>query len=185
MPAEPVLEKPVPERSRGPAWPHGLPHPALEHPSRQRILDAVRREPGLSFRAILRATGIPAGTAGHHLNVLLRAGLAWEHRLGRLGSRLLHFAGRRPASRARVLAAVARVLDENPRRVLELVRELAPCHQAPILEAAEALVGLSRSTTQHILRRLEDYGLLTAFAQGRRVMYEIPWRPQSASRWTP
>lgn len=170
MPAELLSQKPVPERRRRPVHPGTATHPALEHPRRRRILEALRDQPSLSFRGIVRATDIPAGTARHHLNMLLRAELVWEHRLG---SRFMHFPGRRPMSRGRVPEAVAGGLDENPRRVLELVRGLAPRHQPPILEAADAIIGLSRSTTQHTLQRLEDYGLLSTRRQGRCVVYEV------------
>jgi len=118
---------------------------------RQAILAAINEHPGLTFRALARATGIPTATLQGHRNILLRRGQAW---LLRVEGRLLHFPGTRPAC-ADVVRATWR--DALPEGLRELITEaLAAGRQADILHAREA----PHSTTQHRLSMLARWGFI-------------------------
>lgn len=47
----------------------------LEQPTRRRILDVVRAQPGIKISNVCRESGASWGTVKYHLNVLQRAGL--------------------------------------------------------------------------------------------------------------
>lgn len=52
----------------------------FDHPSRARIYDHLLRVPGDHFRSIARSLGLSLGTTGHHLGVLVDAGLLYARR---------------------------------------------------------------------------------------------------------
>ncbi|MFO1536027.1 MAG: winged helix-turn-helix transcriptional regulator [Thermoplasmatota archaeon] len=52
------------------------------HPRRELILAVIEEQPGMSFRALERATGLKRGTLHYHLLALLRMGSIWTTRHG-------------------------------------------------------------------------------------------------------
>src|SRR5204863_40713 len=79
------------------------------HPRRDLILAIVEEQPGLSFRALARATGIKWGTLGYHVSALIRSGAIWTVRHGQS---LRHFAGRQPSPTEVRELLVEHALDE-------------------------------------------------------------------------
>lgn len=128
------------------------------------IQNAINENPGLTFRALSRATGIPSGTLRHHINVLLRRGSAW---LLLVESRHLHFAGPRPDSANAVRAAWHEALPEGMQTLL--IDALCAKKQADLLDARPE----PRSTTQHHLSMLTRWGFLSRVG-GRSIHYERP-----------
>lgn len=134
---------------------------------RECIESAIQSHPGLSFRQVVAATRIPAGTTRHHLSVLVRAGRVWYTQLG---GRLAHFAGAKPASAVMRRDVVAASFDEIDGRIYWHVRDEGPVSQGEILALFS---DESKSTLQHRIKRLVRFGLLAERAQGRYKLYEV------------
>ncbi len=138
----------------------------LAHPNRRKLYDYILANPGGTFRELVRATGIPTGTARHHLGVLRQASLIQQH--GHKATlRYFENHGR---------------FDDSWNTVVMLREgELATLHawlvehpgskQREVLDAAASQWGWSRSTTQHRLGRLATEGLVGIKSQGRMKLY--------------
>lgn len=134
---------------------------------REVIEDTLRRSPGLSFRQVCKSTRIPAGTARHHLNVLVRQGRVWYTTLG---NRLAHFVGRRPDTAVQLREAVAATFDRVDARIYLAVRDEGPLAQKDILCRFDEE---PQSTVQHRVKRLVRLGILDELAQGRYRLYSV------------
>lgn len=156
LPARPDPLHPGDERAR---------RRALENANRRAVLDYIAGHPGPTFREIVRATGVAAGTVRHHLGVLKRTGLVIEHRF-RSTVRLFENEPRyRDGWRTTV------VLREGSLQHLHAWLEAHPGRsQKEILDNAQAW-DWSRSTTQHRLKRLADEGLVEIVPHGRLKLY--------------
>lgn len=127
--------------------------------NRQRILDALQDCPGLCFRALLRATGLAAGTLRHHVATMERHG---RIRTVLHGRRVLHFTAAAPPTPERIRDAFLLELGEGWRAVYDHVANYPGRRQGAIMDAFS---DASRSTVQNRLRRLVELG----FLQERRV----------------
>lgn len=136
---------------------------ALEHPNRRKLFEQIVRDPGINFRGLVRASGIAAGTARHHLTILVRAGLVTEQGLG---STRRFFAGSPSGDWEH------KVLLREPglRQLYDWVAANQGATQLRVLDAM-AGAGWSRSTTQHRLQRLGKSGALQVRWQGRYKRY--------------
>src|SRR5258708_7956319 len=123
----------------------------LVHPRRRLIHAYVVQNPGPSFREVVRACGIPSGTARHHLSVLKRHRLLVERRHG-CTTRFFENHGRFDKTWGDVVLLREASLAEL-QGWLEIHGE---SNQSAILAA----MPWSRSTTQHRLARLLDGGLV-------------------------
>lgn len=132
--------------------------------NREVLLRLVHQSPGLTFRGLGKASGIPAATVRHHVTVLMRLDAVWECRVG---VRLLHFPGHKPVALWDQLEALRDVLDLVDRTFLDLA-DHGQLSQAPFFDAAPHL---PRSTVQNRLKRLVRYGLMTEGWQGRLHVY--------------
>ncbi len=138
----------------------------LVHPNRRRLYNFIQRAPGATFREVVRETGIPSGTARHHIQVLCQAGLICE-RAHRSTLRYFENNGQHDDSWNSVV-----LLREAPlARLHAWLVHRPPAYQKDILLEASSW-GWSRSTTQHRLSRLVDGGLVTIAAQGRLKRYQ-------------
>ena len=137
------------------------------HPRRDLILAVIEEQPGLSFRALARVTGIKWGTLGYHVSALLRSGAIWTVRHGQS---LRHFAGRQPPPAEVRELLVEHALDEVDRSIVAWLQEAGPHRQ---VEALDALVGIGvpRSSLQLRLNRLAAQGFLVRRKWARSVTY--------------
>lgn len=138
------------------------------HPRRDLILAVIEEQPGLSFRALCRATGIKQGTLHYHVSILLRSGSVWttQH-----GTSLRHFPGRAPSTPMEVREALAEhALDEMDRILLAWLREGGPSSQKAALDA-HAATGVPRTSLQRRLNRLTEQGFLTRQESVHSVLY--------------
>jgi DNA-binding transcriptional ArsR family regulator len=136
---------------------------ALEHPNRKKLVEQIAKDPGINFRALVRVSGIAAGTTRHHLTILVRSGVVTEQGfgvtrrffVGRVGGDWEH-----------------QVLLREPglRHLHDWVSANSGVTQMQALDAM-AQAGWSRSTTQHRLQRLCEGGALEARWQGRYKRY--------------
>lgn len=138
------------------------PERALDHPTRSRILEFVRAEPGIPMNTVSRQFGLSWTNTLHHLWVLQRAGHVRVHRFGGRTGIFPTNAGYRGREtqvallRRDTLAAIHRRLHESPgldQRTLS------------------ALVHRSQPRVSQSLRRLADAGLVRGERQGRRIRY--------------
>lgn len=134
---------------------------------REIIEDTLRRSPGLSFRQVCAATRIPAGTARHHLTVLIRNRRIWYTKLG---SRLAHFAGEKPRTPTALREAVAATFDKVDAGIYLAVRDEGPLVQRDILGRFQEE---PTSTVQHRVKRLVRFGILDEREQGRYRLYSL------------
>ncbi|MGB1586467.1 MAG: winged helix-turn-helix transcriptional regulator [Thermoplasmatota archaeon] len=144
------------------------PEKALENANRKALYAYILDHPGATFREVLRGTGIPAGTARHHLSVLCRSNMIVEHG-HRSTLRFFENHGRFDATWQSIV-----LLREHPlSKVYQWLKDHPGSIQRELLEHAEAKWQWSRSTTQHRLARLIDGGLVDVQHMGRRKMYEV------------
>lgn len=136
---------------------------ALEHPNRKRLMEYITKDPGINFRGLVRASGIAAGTARHHLTIMVRAGVVTEQGFG---ATRRFFAGAAGGNWEH------KVLMREPglRQVYDWVATNPGATQMQVLDAM-AGAGWSRSTTQHRLLRLSESGALQVRWQGRYKRY--------------
>lgn len=134
---------------------------------RQAIEDLLRHRPGLSFRQIVKLTGIPAGSARHHLSVLIRRRRVWYTTLG---NRLAHFTGKKPVTPAALREAVAVSFDRTDACIYLAVRDEGPLMQKEILARFKAE---PVSTVQHRVKRLVRFGILDEQCMGRYHEYTV------------
>lgn len=80
MREEPMLNEAVPEPQYDG---HGETDRLLEQPMRRRILDTIRREPGIKISQLCRETSAGWGTVKYHLHLLKKAGLIVSRNTGR------------------------------------------------------------------------------------------------------
>lgn len=140
----------------------------LDHPRRQALLDYVKNHPGATFREVVRANGLAAGTARHHLNVLSRGKLIVEHRHhGTL--RLFENHGKFDTTWSDVVL----LREPELKLVHDFVKASPELPQRRILDHFQEM-GWSRSTTQHRLGRLVEGGVLKVRLQGRWKFYSVP-----------
>lgn len=132
----------------------------LDHPARAQLLLIVQAEPGIHFQDLVRRSGLPNGTAVHHLGKLSKGGLVSVRALGRY---TCYFPGSAPTASALAIAPVLR--SEGARRVYEAIQG------RPGLSGIElaSLVALQPSTVNYHVQRLVDSGLVVAARDGRAV----------------
>lgn len=128
----------------------------LESPTRRRVFEAVRTDPGCTVGTIARALGLDYKTVQHHLRLLKRAGFVQA----RVASRQERYfaAGELPeagfdgalALRSPSARALASALRRGRARASELARAL----------------GISEATASVQLRRLEAAGLAARGSDG-------------------
>lgn len=123
-------------------------------------------EPGIGFRGLMRATGIPTGTLRWHVNVLMRVGRVWCERVANV---LMHFPGPRPVREQAVRAAIVDVLPGRDRQAYAVIAGRPGCLQRDVI----ASLSWPSSSVQYRLYRLQRLGLVYATPSGRSVRYEV------------
>jgi DNA-binding MarR family transcriptional regulator len=131
----------------------------LAHPSRARLMEIIQAEPGIHFQDLVRRSGLPNGTAVHHVRKLEQGGFVAVRPLGRY---TCYFPG--TPDRAS-LAAAPVTKSDGARRIL------AEVAASPGLSGSELAVrlGLQPSTVAYHVKRLEQAGLLASVRDGRSV----------------
>ncbi len=138
----------------------------LHHPNRRKLHDAILANPGATFRELLRHTGLPAGTARHHLQVLKQVATIQEHPHG---ATLRYFENHGRFDHSWNTVVLLR--EPDLKRLHDWLMEHPASHQKEVVEATSAW-GWSRSTTQHRLKRLAAEGLVDVRQHGRRYSYQ-------------
>lgn len=125
------------------------------HPSRARLVDIVRRSPGVSLADAQRASGLANGPFEHHLGKLVASGRVVVIEHGR--ARLLRLAESGPLALAPGTAAsvAGLVRSRGQVRAADVAREL----------------GLSRQALHYHVRQLAEQGIIDArIERGRLVL---------------
>ena len=132
----------------------------LEHPSRANLVQIVQAEPGIHFQDLVRRSGLPNGTAVHHLAKLTKAGLLSARPLGRY---TCYFLGSSPDRVA--LAQAPALRSDGARKVYELIQA------SPGLSGLElaSRAGLQPSTVNYHVQKLVEVGLVSTIRDGRAV----------------
>lgn len=144
-----------------PLWTRLSPHTITRHPARRRILEAIRKTPGITTVELVLETGINEGTLLYHLRVLDKASFVRSLKLGR---ELVWFepgSTPMPQDPARLVA-----LHAPGRRIM-----VEAISRAPGLTQAELSrrLGLSKATTHYHLQELAAAGLVEFKREGARV----------------
>lgn len=122
----------------------------LHHPVRRKLLELVTESPGIHLEAARRAAGIGAGSAAHHVHLLVGGGLVREQRAGRF--RRLYPADVPPL----VIARDAALRQPRAAALYELVR----ANPGLGLREASRRLSVPASSLQWHAERLARAGLL-------------------------
>jgi predicted transcriptional regulator len=117
--------------------------------TRERILDAVRRDPGVNKSDLARRLGHSWGTMSHHIQRLTRQG---QVRAFRDGRSLLLYPADVPVSHLRQLAALQ---GEVPLKIMD---HLAKGERG--IQELVGLVGSSRKVVRRTLQHMDEAGLV-------------------------
>lgn len=138
----------------------------LAHPGRNKLHAYIQQHPGATFRELSRETTIPAGTARHHLNILVRGRIIMEKRHG---STLRFFENHGKFEQTWSREVLLR--EPELKIVYDWLQAYGPLPQMDVLDAMQREHGWSRSTTQHRLGRLQEGALVEVRPQGRLKIY--------------
>lgn len=130
----------------------------LEHPTRKRIFEEIRRRPGIHYRELLRSLGISNGTLAYHLRQLENAGCVRSARAH--GRKLLR-------TRQDELDGEVLLLTDRDRELLILLSEA----RASRMDELGVRCGLKASGVEHHLRRLRALGLVQTSREGRALVF--------------
>lgn len=139
---------------------------ALEHPKRRALFDYIDENPGTTFRELIRSTDMAAGTARHHLVILIRCEVLVELSVGQT-LRYFHC----DQDQIGDWDAVVVLREPNLDRIYRWLLDHPGVMQRQILDEAETW-GWRRSTAQHRLKRLVDNGLALVRDLGRNKSYQ-------------
>jgi len=129
----------------------------LEHPSRQRIVDAVHANPGTHHRELQRNLQVSNGTLAYHIHRLERAGLL---RSFEASGRKCHYIPGDVADQKRPHVTVCE-------RVL--LAALSELHSAGIHELGQ-VVGLKAASVAYHIGKLRSQGVVEARRHGHIIM---------------
>ncbi|HLE96700.1 MAG TPA: winged helix-turn-helix transcriptional regulator [Candidatus Thermoplasmatota archaeon] len=127
----------------------------LADPTRARLYEAIRAEPGIHQAALVARVGIETGTARHHLQHLVRGGLVGRMEDGGFT---------RYVAAGAVAPHVARTLGLMRSDTVRAVYGLYTIEPDASLRAAARRLGMSAPSVYRAKRRLEAAGLLPAAA---------------------
>lgn len=130
--------------------------------SRRRVYEAVRANPGIHAREVVRRAGIPAGTVKYHLAYLSRHGLIKEEKDGNLARFF-------PSGFGAERQLMGLLRQHTIRKIMLALMAGDKLTHERIVGA----VGLSPSTVSWHLRKLEGAGVVGAEKSGRSTLYRI------------
>lgn len=142
------------------------PENALTHPTRARLLDMLRRDPGTTMGILSQDLGLARGTAAYHLRLLEGIGVVHSHAVGH--ARFFYPADASAEDR-RGIAVLRR------RRAIEIVhvvRSHPGIGQSDLLR----LIGMKRKVFRSYIRSLVEEGLVAERWQQRHRVYEATGR---------
>jgi len=122
----------------------------LDHPTRRKIYEHLRRLPGDHFRSVARSLRLAVGTARYHLDALIREGIVYREDIN---GRARYFLKAGEVEKNRLYVSHWRY-REMRLRVLFAIRRLENARPAAIGKA----LGISRQLAAYHLARLEDAG---------------------------
>jgi predicted transcriptional regulator len=137
----------------------------LHHDVRRSLLNALKRQPGLSFPELKRQCGLAAGTVEWHLDKLEDEGFITASKDGRTRR---YFPSDTPPDMKEAMVQ----LQNASRREL-VSRVLRAPAEVPQGELATRM-GLSHATVHHHAKRLMEADLLEKEKDGRTVGYRVP-----------
>lgn len=140
----------------------------LSNPRRRAVYDAIRANPGLAIRELLRITGLANGVASHHVRTLAQRGLIVRHKVGKT-VRLFENHGRYD----RDWQTVAALRDPDARLLHAWLKANGKCIQLDVITAATDW-GWSPTATKRRLGALVEAGLAATVRQGRVRWYMVP-----------
>lgn len=134
----------------------------LDHPTRARLLELVKENPGMNLAALRQATGSGKSQAEHHLTLLERHRLVVSKRMGR--ARHFYANGGAPAGRKEAYAVLR---NERTRQIAAFIEGHPGALQRDIKEA----FGVTSSVVHWHVQRLQDAGLVETLRRGRTVRH--------------
>lgn len=134
----------------------------LDHPVRQRLMQAIEAQPGIHLKQVSRVAGLAWGQTQHHMRKLVDAGVV----VARPSAGYTCYF---PRGQHRYVMASAAVLKaDGARRLFQAITSTTGLSMGQLSRMA----GLTESTAHYHLRRLESAGLVTTqrIHGARRVM---------------
>lgn len=147
----------------------------LEHPLRAQITSLVESEPGIHFQELVRRLDAGRGTMEHHLRKLVAANVLTMQ----VSQGFTCFFPKGKVDR-HLMAAAPVLKSEGARQVLQCIQE-QPGRAAQDVAAA---IGLTPSTVNYHLKRLQQSGLVSAERSGRFILLTpTPLGTQALGAW--
>jgi DNA-binding transcriptional ArsR family regulator len=125
----------------------------LEQPTRERIAETVKAEPGITFGELQRRLGLAAGQLTHHARKLEEAGVLYSSPDGQ-ARRFFHVGQGR-------VEAVPPLRD----RALEMLSR-----RAMTLSELATELGVTKQALHYHVKKLEEAGVVAASPQGELVL---------------
>lgn len=130
----------------------------LENPLRRQILEAVRKDPGIHHRELLRTLGISNGTLAYHLRTLERGG--YIRALTAHGRKLLWA----PEAKVDVNSLL---LTDRERELLEVLSTLRTARS----DELGRRIGLKPSSVEYHVNRLRALRFVQSFREGHALVF--------------
>ncbi len=152
--------------------------------TRRKVLEHIRKNPGISFRKLAEELNLGIGDLQYHLYKLEKSGEVFSRKMG--GRRYL-FPKDMEGEYQKMLIA----LSTETRRKIMLLLAGGEKNQS---ELAEEL-GLTQATVNHHMKELLKLGIVKSRKEGRRVIYSLncdvdtmmrivrEYRPKIWERW--
>jgi len=138
---------------------------------RDEILNAIRAEPGITFRELARKLGLGLGDLQYHLRKLEDEGEIFSRRVGK---RRYIFPQGLEEDAQKLLIAIS---TETRRKILLRLME-GPLDQKTLSRA----VGVSQPTVSYHMGELVKLGIVEAERRGRNVVYRLSYDPEVVAR---
>lgn len=138
---------------------------------RDEILNAIRAEPGITFRGLVRKLGLGIGDLQYQLRKLEEEGEVFSRRMGR---RRYLFPRDFEEEAQRLLIAIS--TDTRRKILLKLIE--GPTDQKGLSDA----LGVSQPTVSYHMNELMKLGIVEAERRGRNVVYRLACDPETIVR---
>ncbi len=143
---------------------------AAEHPRRQRILECVRHDPGITVHDVVDRTGLSRRAVDYHVGILTREGLLSRRAIARRKA-LFPQEVANPSEQVRLHLAKR----DQYHRLLSLILD----HPALSQREIGRRLGVSQPHVSRLLQRLRDLGAVEVQDQDGERRYDVLIHPEA------
>jgi predicted transcriptional regulator len=137
---------------------------SLDHSTRSRLLDLIRREPGLSLMELVRSIGLAEGTLRYHLKYMERKDLIQSERID---GRKRYFSPETKHLKKVRRKGLEIGLSGKQRRLMDLIGSNPGIDQKRLCRLSR----FNRFVVSYHLDKFEKLGIVKKERSGRNVLY--------------